>query len=76
MTVCTCKKPDCRRAAGLLGEKKKPGRKRLADEAELQRPRDDDPCMPKPYIIEQIDEIWGQRRGPPASPALPACSVY
>ena len=60
---CTCKRPECKRAVGLLPPKQVPGRKRAA-------PGDAGPAtgvalrvddLPRPPIVASIDEIWAER---------------
>ena len=62
--TCLCKKGACRRYFGLAPPLKKPGRKssQLLDEPEASQ--QDSDCLPPPFKLAKIDELWGHRCQP------------
>ena len=64
--TCLCKKGACRRHYGLAPPLKKPGRKssQLLDAPEASQ--QDSDCLPPPFTLAKIDELWGHRCQPPS----------
>ena len=64
MNLQTCKKADCRRAAKIIPDKQKPGRKRKADDVPYVEGRAVGRLPP--LFLERIIQIKGRRFVPPA----------
>lgn len=65
--TCHCKKRPCRRYFGRLEEKQTPGRKPSQPLHAPEASQQDSDCLPPPFKLAKIEQLWGHRCQPPSS---------